>query len=164
MADDQKPFHNPFGALAALKASMPATPEATPGLKPRGSTDSPQESSVEPQQSVQPIQSVEPQQSSAEPGQSALEPRTFRSGVLPKGPARAVVRMERAGRGGKEVTVVEHLGLRPSELEKWLKDLKAGLGCGGVVEGETLVLQGNHRERLVKLLAARGVKKVTIGS
>jgi translation initiation factor 1 len=72
--------------------------------------------------------------------------------------------MERAGRGGKEVTVVEHLGLRPSELEKWLKDLKAGLGCGGVVEGETLVLQGSHRERLVKLLAARGVKKVTIGS
>jgi translation initiation factor 1 len=82
----------------------------------------------------------------------------------PKGPARAVVRVERAGRGGKVVTVVEHLGLNPMELEKWLKDLKAGLGCGGVVDGGTLVLQGTHRERLVNLLAARGVKKVTIGS
>lgn len=78
--------------------------------------------------------------------------------------ARAVVRRERAGRGGKEVTVVEQLGLGPSELEAWLKALKTGLGCGGVVEGDTLVLQGHHRERLVKLLAARGVKKVTIGS
>ena len=33
----------------------------------------------------------------------------------PKGPARAVVRMERKGRGGKEVTVVEQLELRPKK-------------------------------------------------
>ena len=41
--------------------------------------------------------------------------------------------------------------------------MKAGLGCGGVVEGDTLVLQGNHRERLAKVLTARGVKRVTLG-
>lgn len=76
---------------------------------------------------------------------------------------RAVVRMERAGRGGKEVTVVEQLPLAPAEREPWLKALKAGLGCGGTVEGETLVLQGDQRKRLPALLTARGVKKVTIG-
>lgn len=80
-----------------------------------------------------------------------------------KGPARAVVRMERKGRGGKEVTVVEQLGLRASELETWLKALKNGLGCGGTVEGESLVLQGDQRERLPALLTARGVRKVTVG-
>jgi len=80
-----------------------------------------------------------------------------------KGPPRAVVRMERKGRGGKEVTVVEQLGLRPAELETWLKALKNGLGCGGTVEDDSLVLQGDQRERLPALLTARGVRKVTVG-
>ncbi len=77
-------------------------------------------------------------------------------------PARAVVRMERAGRGGRTVTVVEKLGLRPAELEGWLSDLKRALGCGGVVEGDVLVLQGDARERVGPWLAARGVRKVTV--
>jgi len=83
--------------------------------------------------------------------------------VKPTGPARAVVRMERSGRGGKEVTVIDQLGIPPMEREKWLKALKASLGCGGVVEGETLVLQGDHRKRLTPILAARGVRKIIIG-
>jgi len=81
----------------------------------------------------------------------------------PKGPARAVVRMERKGRGGKEVTVVEQLELKPSQLEQWLKDLKGALGCGGAVENGTLVLQGDQRKRLPALLEARGVRKVIVG-
>lgn len=80
-----------------------------------------------------------------------------------KGPARAVVRMERKGRGGKEVTVVEQLELKPSQLEQWLKDLKGALGCGGAIEGATLVLQGDQRKRLPDLLDKRGVRKVIVG-
>ena len=71
--------------------------------------------------------------------------------------------MERSGRGGKEVTVIEHMALSPKEREDWLKALKAGLGCGGVVEGDALMLQGDQRTRVPKLLEARGVKKITIG-
>ena len=81
----------------------------------------------------------------------------------PKGPARAVVRMERKGRGGKEVTVIEQLALPARELEGWLKDLKGSLGCGGAVEGDALLLQGDQRQRVAGLLAARGVRKVTVG-
>ena len=76
---------------------------------------------------------------------------------------RAVVRLERSGRGGKEVTVVEHLGLAPKDREVWLKALKSALGCGGVVEGDALVLQGDQRERLPRILSSRGVKKITRG-
>ena len=76
---------------------------------------------------------------------------------------RAVVRLERSGRGGKEVTVIDHLTLSAKDRDLWLKALKAALGCGGVVEGDTIVLQGDHRKRLPALLASRGVKKVTIG-
>lgn len=76
--------------------------------------------------------------------------------------ARAVVRLERSGRGGKEATRVEHLDLTPAERDVWLKALKAALGCGGKIEGHALMLQGDQRQRLPDLLKARGVRKVTV--
>lgn len=79
-----------------------------------------------------------------------------------KGPARAVVRMERKGRGGKEVTAIDQLGIKPRELESWLKDLKNALGCGGVIEGDAIVLQGDQRKRLPAILTARGVRRVIV--
>jgi len=100
----------------------------------------------------------------SEPASASTPPPEERSAtpapdeVIP----RAVVRIERMGRGGKEVTVVERLGLPPIERERWLTALKAALGCGGVLEGDALVLQGDHRARLPAILAGRGVKKVTV--
>jgi translation initiation factor 1 len=88
---------------------------------------------------------------------------TARGSAPKKGPAKAVVRLERKGRGGKDVTVVEQLGLDAKELETWLKALKGQLGCGGAVEGESLVLQGDLRKRIEPLLTARGVRQVKIG-
>ena len=79
------------------------------------------------------------------------------------GPARAVVRMERKGRGGKEVTIVDKLGVAPAELERWAKELKQALGTGGAVDGDLIVLQGDVRARVAALLEQRGVKKVTLG-
>jgi translation initiation factor 1 len=84
--------------------------------------------------------------------------------VEKKGPARAVVRLERAGRGGKEVTLVEHLELKPKELEQWLKELKGAMGSGGHLEGEAIVLQGDQRERAAKWLEKKGVRKVTVAN
>ena len=60
--------------------------------------------------------------------------------------------------------MVEKLGLGLDERERWLKDLKKALGCGGAVEGEALVLQGDLRGRVKSLLEQRGVRKVTLGS
>lgn len=80
----------------------------------------------------------------------------------PKGPAKAVVRIERKGRGGKDATIVEQLGLSAAELDVWLKALKTQLGCGGAVEGDNLVLQGDLRKRIGPLLEARGVRKVIV--
>jgi translation initiation factor 1 len=74
-----------------------------------------------------------------------------------------VVRLERKGRSGKEVTVIEQLDLPPAELARWLKALKGALGCGGVLEEGSLALQGDQRERLERLLVERGVRKVTLG-
>ena len=75
---------------------------------------------------------------------------------------RAVIRLERSGRGGKEVTVIEHLNLTPEAREQWLKELKSALGCGGSLESDAIALQGDQRKRLPGLLKARGVKKITV--
>ena len=82
--------------------------------------------------------------------------------VVKKGPARAVVRLEKKQRRGKEVTVVDKLGLAPAELESWCKQLKQTLGCGGTLEGETIVLQGDFRKRVPELLTKLGVRTVTV--
>lgn len=79
-----------------------------------------------------------------------------------RGPARAIVRYERAGRGGKEVTVVERLGLGPADAETWCRELKRQLGCGGSVEGDDLCFAGDQRARLPRLLEARGVARITV--
>ena len=75
-------------------------------------------------------------------------------------PARAAIRLERKGRSGKEVTVVEQLGLSAKELARWHQDLKRSLGCGGAVEGDALVFQGDQRQRLKGALLARGVRRI----
>jgi translation initiation factor 1 len=79
-----------------------------------------------------------------------------------RGPARAVVRYERKGRGGKEVTLVEQLGLSPADLETWCRDLKRALGCGGSVEQTAIALAGDQRRRLPSLLETRGVRRTTV--
>jgi translation initiation factor 1 len=86
----------------------------------------------------------------------------FPSEPPPGGPERAVVRVE-TGRSGMEVTVVEELGLPTAELQAWLQALQRGLACTGDVEGERLVLRGDHRFKLPDLLLRRGVRRVVHG-
>jgi translation initiation factor 1 len=74
-----------------------------------------------------------------------------------------VVRYERKGRGGKEVTLVEQLALSPRERAEWLLAMKQDLGCGGTLEDETLVLQGDQRARVRAWLEARGVARISVG-
>lgn len=78
-------------------------------------------------------------------------------------PARAVVRLERKGRAGKEVTVVEKLALQPRVLAAWADALKRSLGCGGAVEDGAIVLQGDQRERARAWLEKKGVRRVVAG-
>ncbi|TVR01033.1 MAG: translation initiation factor [Deltaproteobacteria bacterium] len=76
-------------------------------------------------------------------------------------PARAVLRLERKGRGGKPVTVVSHLDLGDDQLAAWAGWLRTRLGCGARVEEDTVVVQGDQRDRCAALLKERGVRKVS---
>ena len=76
-------------------------------------------------------------------------------------PRQAVVRLERKGRGGKEVTLIQRLGLPAESLEAWALAARKALGCGGAVEDDAIVLQGDLRERAVAWLEKRGVAKIS---
>lgn len=74
-------------------------------------------------------------------------------------PARIVarLRMERAGRGGKTVTVVFGLPRNDAFLRELCQDLKRACGTGGAVVDGTVQLQGDLRDRVRDALAAKGI-------
>ena len=78
----------------------------------------------------------------------------------PAGAADGIVRVSREtkGRGGKGVTLVKGLNLAPADMAKLAQQLKAACGCGGTVKDGVIEVQGEHRDRVVELLAAQGHK------
>jgi translation initiation factor 1 len=74
---------------------------------------------------------------------------------------RATVRRERKGRGGKTVTLVQHLGLPAERLAALAKALRQALGCGASVEGEEVVVQGDQVDRVVVFLQKHGVRRIS---
>ena len=73
-------------------------------------------------------------------------------------PARvtAKLRMEKKGRGGKSMSVVDGLPRTTEFLKTLCADLKRFCGTGGAVAEGTIELQGDLRERLRPHLAAKG--------
>ncbi|MBA3452446.1 MAG: translation initiation factor [Deltaproteobacteria bacterium] len=101
---------------------------------------------TKPKDSSSPFAALDALRAKLPPGPPKEPPKPIEK----KPPPRAVIRYERKGRGGKEVTVVDKL------------ELKAAMGCGGFVDGETIVLQGDLRTRLPAALTAKGIAKITV--
>ena len=77
------------------------------------------------------------------------------SEVVPDRPV-AKLRMEKAGRGGKTVTVVFGLPNNAAFLKDLTQELKRACGTGGTATDDGVELQGDLRERVRDLLRARG--------
>jgi translation initiation factor 1 len=73
-------------------------------------------------------------------------------------PARVVahLRIEKKGRGGKTVTVVDSLPRNRAFLAELAAELKRRCGSGGTAREAAIEIQGDHRETLRAVLAARG--------
>ena len=138
----------PFAALAGLREQLFGAAEGDAGSAPAA------EEAARPRAEA-PARPATPQQRPPARHQTA-------AAAHGSGPARAGVRYERKGRGGKEVTLVEKLGLAADELESWCRELKRALGCGGHVEGGAIALAGDQRGRLSALLEGRGVRRVSV--
>jgi translation initiation factor 1 len=83
-----------------------------------------------------------------------------RKAVAPPTDGTVRVFFETKGRGGKGVTVVRGLGLAEPALAALGKTLKAACGVGGTAKDGVVELQGDHRDRVLALLAAQGFGNV----
>jgi len=74
---------------------------------------------------------------------------------LPAG-RNVIVRLDRKGRGGKSVTLIEGLRITAKEREKLLRELKARLGTGGTLKDTSIEIQGDHCDAILTILKKRG--------
>ncbi len=63
-------------------------------------------------------------------------------------------------RFGKLVTIVE--GLEKDVLDKTAKELKHKLACGGTAKDGSIVLQGDHKDKIKSLLVSMGYSEHSI--
>ena len=67
------------------------------------------------------------------------------------------IQLEKKGRGGKEATVISHLGLSGDQLLELLKLIKKRLGTGGTLKNQSLEIQGNRIAEVRELLTSQGI-------
>ncbi|MBR8830905.1 MAG: putative protein YciH [Chroococcopsis gigantea SAG 12.99] len=77
---------------------------------------------------------------------------------LPPNQQNIRVQATRSGRKGKTVTVITGFQCSEETLTKLLKGLKAQCGSGGTSKDNTLEIQGDHKEKIVKILLEAGYK------
>jgi translation initiation factor 1 len=78
--------------------------------------------------------------------------------ATPVGAGDGIVRLgrEKKGRGGKTVTLVRGLALDAAELAVLGRQLKTACGSGGTVADGVIEIQGDHVERVLPVLQAKG--------
>ena len=64
--------------------------------------------------------------------------------------------MEKQGRAGKTVTMVEGFTREKRLMEEILSELRRTLATGGTIRERTLVLQGDQRMKLKELFRGKG--------
>ena len=65
-------------------------------------------------------------------------------------------RIEKKGRGGKDVTIIYEIPENPPYFKKLLKELKNYVGSGGTFKEDHLEIQGDHRKKLKDYLEKKG--------
>ena len=64
--------------------------------------------------------------------------------------------VERKGRGGKTATIIEGFEESDEEIEEIARMLKQKLGAGGSSRGGEILIQGERKDQVVKLLREMG--------
>lgn len=72
--------------------------------------------------------------------------------------------LEKNHRGGKTATVIRDFRGKEEDLEALGKTLKSKCGTGGSVKDGQVIIQGDHREKIMVLLQQMGYKAKKAGS
>ncbi|MCD6348939.1 MAG: stress response translation initiation inhibitor YciH [Candidatus Korarchaeota archaeon] len=62
------------------------------------------------------------------------------------------VRIRTERRRGRDVTIIENLPFSKETMKSFLKEMKQMLACGGTYKDGYVLLQGDHRYKVAKLL------------
>ena len=62
-------------------------------------------------------------------------------------------------RYGKYVTIIKGIDPKKIDLKELKRKLKSKLACGGTYKNGEIELQGDHRERVKKILIEEGFQK-----
>lgn len=66
-------------------------------------------------------------------------------------------------RKGKPVTILEGYNGAESDFKKLAKALKTQLSVGGSIKNETIIIQGDYREKIMGILIEKGYKVKRVG-
>jgi translation initiation factor 1 len=95
---------------------------------------------------------------STNPDYQFEEEESFEPETLPTKDQKLKVSIEKKGRGGKQVTVVDGFVGKTEDLEELGKALKTKCGVGGSVKEGQILIQGDQREKVTNILTAMGYK------
>lgn len=76
--------------------------------------------------------------------------------TLPPSKQKLIVRIDRSGRAGKQVTLVQGFVGADDDLASLGKTLKVKCGVGGTAKDGEITIQGDQRDKLVTLLTGMG--------
>jgi translation initiation factor 1 len=67
--------------------------------------------------------------------------------------------LDKKHRGGKVVTIVEGFSMKEDEIETLAKKLKTFCGSGGSAKNKEIIIQGDHRDKILQWLIKNGFTK-----
>jgi len=90
----------------------------------------------------------EPSEASEQPGGDYATAQTTRLDIV----------LERKGRAGKTATIVTGFTIPDAGVSRVAAKLKSALGTGGSARGGEILIQGDRRDDVLRLLAAYGFR------
>jgi len=70
------------------------------------------------------------------------------------------VHLEKKGRGGKAVSIIKGLKMTNAKMKDLERKLKSHCGVGGTQKNNEIIIQGDHRDKIISFLKNLGAKDI----